>query len=300
MRGFAILFTLSILTACRTAPKALPLKPLVLTTDFGLRDGAVSAMKGVAYGVDERLVVSDLTHEIPPFDVWQSALRLQQTYRYWPAGTVFVTVVDPGVGSARRSLVALSKSGHIFVGPDNGHLSLIADEVGLQSVRILDERTMRRGGSDESYTFHGRDLYAYVGAQLASGRLDLTQTGPEAATPIVRLNYQRATTASGMIQGMIPILDPNYGNVWTNVPKSMVQATFGDARELRVYVAYRGRKAFEGKLPVVNTFAGVAAGQPLLYFNSLLNLALALNQGNFARVHQLGAGPEWTITISKP
>src|ERR1035437_4230905 len=105
---------------CRCDAGDVPTPPLVLMTDFSLKDGAVSTMKGVAYQVDPRLVVSDLSHEIPPYDIWQGAYRLSQTYKYWPKGTVFVSVVDPGVGSERRSLAIRAKSGHIFVGPDNG------------------------------------------------------------------------------------------------------------------------------------------------------------------------------------
>ena len=122
---------------------------VVLTTDFGLRDGAVSAMKGVAiYGVDDLVPVSDLTHEIPPFDVWtRRRFVLQQTYRYWPAGTVFVTVVDPGVGSARRSLAVRTKTGHVFVGPDNGHLTRSSPtKPGVDVVRVIDETKLAPTG----------------------------------------------------------------------------------------------------------------------------------------------------------
>lgn len=293
MRATFALFALMLLTECRSVTPTSPMHPLILTSDFGLRDGSVSALKGVAYGVDERLIVSDLSHEIAPFDIWQAALRLQQTFRYWPAGTVFVTVVDPGAGSARRAIALRTKSGHVFVGPDNGYASLVVDDAGLESARTFDEKIAPAG-------LTGRDLYAYVGAQLASGHWTFAQLGSEATVPPVHLDYQRATSSSGIIQGIIPVLDATYGNVWTNVPKTMVQSTFPAARELRVYVAYRGKKTFEGKLSLATTYSAVPIGQPVLYFNSVMNLALAVNQGNFARLHQIGSGPEWTITISKP
>src|SRR3712207_6613575 len=101
--------------ACTSRPKA----PLVLNSDFGLKDGAVSAMKGVAYSVDSQLVISDLTHEITPYDISEGAFRLYQALPFWPQGTVFVVVVDPGVGSARNAIAARTRSGHYFIGPDN-------------------------------------------------------------------------------------------------------------------------------------------------------------------------------------
>ena len=102
-------------------------RALVYQTDFGLKDGAVAAMKGVAFSVSPELKQYDLTHEIPPFDIWQAAYRLQQTVSYWPSGTVFVSVVDPGVGSERKSVVAKTRSGHYIVTPDNGTLTLVAE-----------------------------------------------------------------------------------------------------------------------------------------------------------------------------
>ena len=105
--------------------------PLVLMTDFGTADGAVSAMHGVAYGVDPKLTISDLTHQIPDYDIWLGAYRLYQTANYWPQGTVFVSVIDPGVGTNRKSVVLKTKGGRYFVGPDNGLFTLIAERDGV-------------------------------------------------------------------------------------------------------------------------------------------------------------------------
>ncbi|MEO5958953.1 MAG: SAM-dependent chlorinase/fluorinase, partial [Opitutaceae bacterium] len=137
---------------------------LVLQTDFGLKDGAVAAMRGVAVGVSARLSVHDLSHENTPFDIWEGAYRLRQAAPFWPAGTVFVSVIDPGVGTERKSIVAQTKSGHFFVTPDNGTLTLVAEALGIAAVRAIDETKHRRQGSERSYTFHGRDVYVYVGA----------------------------------------------------------------------------------------------------------------------------------------
>src|ERR1700759_2168594 len=119
-------------------------KIVVYQSDFGLKDGAVSEMKGVAMGVSPDLTLFDLTHEIPAYNIWEAAYRLQQTVPYWPAGTVFVSVVDPGVGTTRKSVVLKTKSGHYIVTPDNGTLTLVAESLGIESVRQIDEALNRR------------------------------------------------------------------------------------------------------------------------------------------------------------
>ena len=133
----------------------VPQSALVLLTDFGTSDGAVSAMHGVAFGVDPTLNVSDLTHDIPDYDIWLGAYRLYQTANYWPQGSVFVAVVDPGVGTARKSVVLKTKEGRYFVGPDNGLFTLIAERDGVAELREINEKVNRLAGSSESYTFHG-------------------------------------------------------------------------------------------------------------------------------------------------
>ena len=104
---------------------------LVLQTDFGLSEGSVAEMKGVAFRVSRSIPMFDLTHLIPPFDILEAAVRLRQTVPVWPAGTVFVSVVDPGVGTARRAVVARTRRGHLIVTPDNGTLTLVADALGV-------------------------------------------------------------------------------------------------------------------------------------------------------------------------
>ena len=155
------------------------MNPLIFQSDFGVQDGAVSAMYGVAYTVDSQLRVFDLTHEIEPYSIWDASYRLIQTLAYWPEGSVFVSVVDPGVGSDRRSIVAKTSTGQYIVTPDNGTLTHIKRRVGISQARIIDETVNRLRGSEESYTFHGRDVYAYTGARLASGKIDFDQVGPE-------------------------------------------------------------------------------------------------------------------------
>ncbi len=219
----------------RTAPRAIALalmlasgiaaanEALVIQTDFGLKDGAVSAMKGVAFGVDRTLPLYDLTHEIPAYNIWEASYRLYQTLQYWPKGTVFVSVVDPGVGTDRHSVVLKTKSGHYIVTPDNGTLTLVAEHFGIDTVRQIDEKLNRLKGSEKSYTFHGRDVYAYTGARLASGAISYEQVGPLLPAEVVKIPYQPAVAEKdGTLKGTIPILDVQYGNVWTNIDDALL------------------------------------------------------------------------------
>ena len=197
-------------------------KNLVIQSDFGLADGAVSAMYGVALSVDEDLNIYDLTHEIPQYDIWEASYRLIQTVDYWPAGTVFVSVVDPGVGSDRRSVVAKTVNGQYVVTPDNGTLTHLKRMLGIEGVRIIDETINRLPNSGESYTFHGRDVYVYTAARLAAGIIDFAGVGPEAETDtIVELPVIEATKDDNCVSGTIDVLDVRFGSLWTNIPRTL-------------------------------------------------------------------------------
>lgn len=273
---------------------------LVVQTDFGTKDGAVAAMKGVAVGVDPHLAIFDLSHENTPYDVWEAAYRLKQTVTYWPAGTVFVSVIDPGVGTERASVVLQTKSGHFFVGPDNGTWTLVVEELGIAAVRRIDEQLNRRAGSEKSYTFHGRDIYAFTGARLASGKITYEQVGPLLEPKVVSLPYERAAVAGSVLKGTIPLIDFHYGNVWTNIPDTMLnelKPNFGD--QFLVVIFHDGREAYCGVMPYARTFGDVPEGAPLLYLNSLLNVGFALNRGSFSQKHGLASGGGWTVKIER-
>jgi len=276
-----------------------PAKIVVLQTDFGVKDSAVSEIKGVMYSVDKSLVISEVTQEIPPFNIWEAAYRLFQASAYWPKGTVFVSVVDPGVGTARKSIVALSSDGHYYVTPDNGTLTFIADNIGIVAVRQIDESKHRLIGSQVSYTFYGRDVYGYTAAKLAAAKITFEQVGPLLTEPLVKLNYQKALIKNQVLYGTIVILDSNYGNVWTNISQDLAKQfglSVGKSYWVKIY--YRDQKKYEGELRLHNTFGEQPIGAPLLYFNSLLNLSIALNQASFAQAHAIGAGEDWHIEIS--
>jgi len=279
---------------------ALAENALVIQTDFGTKDGAVAAMKGVAFGVDSHLAIFDLSHENTPYDIWEAAYRLKQSATFWPAGTVFVSVVDPGVGTERASIVLQTKSGHYFVGPDNGTWTLVAEELGIAAVRRIDEKVNRRAGSEKSYTFHGRDIYAYTGARLASGKITYEQVGPLLEPKVVSLPYEHAAVSGGALKGTIPMIDFHYGNVWTNIPDTLfneLKPAFGD--KFTVVIFHDSKEAYRGVIPYTRTFGDVPEGSPLLYLNSLMNVAFALNMGSFSEKHGLSSGGTWTVRIER-
>ncbi|GAA8886877.1 S-adenosyl-l-methionine hydroxide adenosyltransferase family protein [Helicobacter pylori] len=289
-----------ILSACIGLSSVCAGNALILQTDFSLKDGAVSAMKGVAFSVDSNLKIFDLTHEIPPYNIWEGAYRLYQSANYWPQGSVFVSVVDPGVGTNRKSVVLKTKNGQYFVSPDNGTLTLVAQTLGIDSVREIDEKANRLKGSEKSYTFHGRDVYAYTGARLASGAITFEQVGPELPAKVVEIPYQKAKATKGEVKGNIPILDIQYGNVWSNISDRLLnQAGIKRNDTLCVTISKGSKKKYEGKMPYVASFGDVLKGQPLIYLNSLLNVSVALNMDNFAQKYQIKSGADWNIDIKK-
>ncbi|WP_368198427.1 S-adenosyl-l-methionine hydroxide adenosyltransferase family protein [Aeromonas sp. R7-4] len=292
----ALVLALSLVGAGAFASEAL-----VFQTDFGLKDGAVSAMKGVAFGVDRTLPLHDLTHEIPAYNIWEASYRLYQTLQYWPEGTVFVSVVDPGVGTERKSVVLKTRSGHYIVSPDNGTLTLAAEHFGIEAVRQIDEKTNRLKGSEKSYTFHGRDVYAYTGARLASGAISFEQVGPELPAEVVTIPYQPAVVEQdGTLKGTIPILDVQYGNVWTNIDEALLgKAGIHKGDNACIRISEGDALKYEGKAPYVSSFGDVPEGQPLVYLNSLLQVSVALNMDSFAARHQVQSGANWHISLKK-
>lgn len=295
-----ILFLLGLVWGISATSVFAQKNALVFLTDFGEKDGAVSSMKGVAFGVDRSLPLFDITHEIPPFNIWEAAYRLNQTASYWPKGTVFVCVVDPGVGTNRRAVVLKTTSGHFFVSPDNGTLTLVAERLGIDEIRMIDEKRHRLKGSELSHTFHGRDLFAYTGARLAAGHIDFSYVGPKLPDAVVAIPHQKAELRSGTLSGTIPVLDQPFGNVWTNIGNDLFQkmdVKKGDRLCVKLY--HNGLRIYSGKMPYKDSFGDVPEGQPLIYINSLLNVSVALNMDNFAATYHIQSGADWKIDLKK-
>jgi S-adenosylmethionine hydrolase len=278
-------------------------RALVLSSDFGTTERFVASMKGVALGVDSNLQVHDLTHHIEPFNIWQASYMLAGTIDFWPKGTVFVSVVDPGVGTDRRSVVVKTGTGHYVVTPDNGSLTLVADKQGVLEIRQIDEATNRRPGSETSHTFHGRDVYAYTGARLAAAVIQFEEVGPLLDSNIVRLPYQQPKRLDDdSVIGNITHIEMPFGNVVTNIPASLVDAlgiSPKDNAVVFVEISRTGTPVFQQSIPYTQSFGYVGQGLPLLYSDSLQTIGLAVNSGNFAQQYKVQAGADWTIRLVK-
>lgn len=282
------------------APTGWSAGPLVLQSDFGVKDAAVASMKGVAVSVSPELDIYDLTHEVPAYNIWEASLRLAQVAEYWPRGTVFVSVVDPGVGTERKSVVLKTKSGHYFVSPDNGSLTAVAELLGVDAVREIDEAVNRLANSENSYTFHGRDVYAYTGARLAADVISFAEVGRELPAEVLSIPYQKPHFAEGRIVGNIEILDPQYGNIWTNIDRRSFQLlNLEPGDRVNIEIADGDHLVLTQTLPYFPTFGRVQVGEPLLYLNSLNKVSLAINQGNYSETFNIQSGASWSIRIEK-
>lgn len=273
--------------------------PLVYQTDFGLVDGAVSAMYGVAYSVNPALKIHDLTHDITPYNIWEASYRLIQTINYWPENTVFVSVVDPGVGSNRKSVVVKTNSGRYIVTPDNGTLTHVIRLEGIAEAREIDENVNRLPRSGESYTFHGRDVYAYTGARLAAGIIDFEGVGPALdVQELVSLPIVEPVIEGNAVCGTIDVLDVRFGSLWTNIPRTLFLETgvrYGD--RVSITIENDTRTVYRNIILFARSFADVYVGEALSYVNSLDCVAVAINQGSFARAYNIGTGNSWRIRI---
>lgn len=253
---------------------------IVFMTDFGVVDDSVALCRGVMYSIMPDVRIVDLTHEVKPFSILDGARFLYGATPYYPAGTVFVVVIDPGVGSSRKAIVAHSKRGQYFVLPDNGLLTLIDQRDGIDAVREI-TNTDWMIGTKMSSTFHGRDIFSPVGAHMARGD-DWTKVGPE-MTPkdLVRLELKASTIDDRGLSATVIATDGPFGNLVTNVDAEDF-LKLGYQRGQEVPVTVNGR---EMKIKFVKTFSDVPLGQPLLYVDSRGRIALAVNQNNFAAMY---------------
>lgn len=274
---------------------------LVMQSDFGLADGAVSAMYGVALQVCDSLQIFDLTHEIPPYNIFEASYRLVQTVEYWPKGSVFVSVVDPGVGSKRKSVVALTKDGHYIVTPDNGTLTHVNKDIGIQAIREIEETKHRRKNTEASYTFHGRDVYAHTGAKLASEQITFEEVGELLSVEdIIMLPTSDTVLGSDSVSGSIDALDVRFGSLWTSIDRQSflkLNIEFGERVEVSIY--NNAALVYQNSIIYGRSFADVMIGGALVYVNSLYRMGIAINQGSFAKAYNIGVGQQWKVTLRR-
>ena len=274
---------------------------LIIQTDFGLYDGAVNAMYGVAYGVSKDLDIFNLMHEIKPFDIWDASYRLTQVINYWPENTVFVSVVDPGVGTNRKSVVAKTNDNHYIVTPNNGTLTHTLKKFGIKELREIDESVNRLKNSYESYTFHGRDVYVYTAARLAAGVISYEEVGPELSVDeVVTFDTKDAYIKDDKIIGIIDVLDKRFGSPWTNISLDLVKKLGVDYNDdLDVVIKHNDKIVYNNDMKLLKSFGDTNVGKELVFINSLLNVSFAINQGSFAERYNINSGTEWTVEIKK-
>ena len=274
---------------------------IVLQSDFGLADGAVATMIGVCLSVDPTLEVYNSTHEITTYNIFEASYRLLQVFPYLPEGSVFVSVVDPGVGTTRKSLVVKTNDNKYIVTPNNGTLTHIHNFIGIKEVREIYEETNRRKNSEFSYTFHGRDVYAYTAARLASGIISYEEVGPSLALEeIYTLPVVESEIGEDYIKGAVDILDVRFGSLWTSIRKDDFKKLNPEFFEsFEVSISKGDMLVYQNRVKYAQTFGDVRVGSPILYVNSLDCMALAINQGSFAKAYNIGVGKEWIIEIRK-
>jgi S-adenosylmethionine hydrolase len=274
-------------------PSAHP--TIVFMTDFGTANDAVAICKAVILGIQPGVRIMDITHQVTPFSIEEGARFLAGVTPYYPSGTIFLVVVDPGVGTPRKAIVARSKKDQFFVLPDNGLIGPVAARDGIDSVREIANPAWMIGDKVSS-TFHGRDIFSPAAAHLAAGD-DWTQVGPElTAKDLVPLKHTAAVILQKGIDGQVIALDDPFGNLITNISREDFEK-LGYSFNAKIAIQIGGRPFVA---PYEKTFNSVPLGQPLLYIDSRGRVALALNQGDFSRAHNIVPPVPIFIPRAKP
>ncbi len=285
--AFSILYILSLASGCsrdgvpndtavtKQASTAPP--TIVFMTDFGTANDAVAICRAVIFSIAPQNVrLTDITHQVTPFSIEEGSRFLAGVTPYYPAGTVFLVVVDPGVGTSRKAVIVKSKRDQYFVLPDNGLITPVIDRDGLESAHEITNSTWMIQAAVSS-TFHGRDIFSPAAAHLALG-WDYTEAGP-AVPELVRLNPKTATVTEKGIEGDIIGLDDPFGSLITDVPGDEFKKLGYNLND-RVTVQIDKKPV---TVPYVKTFMDVPVGQSLLYVDSRGRVGIADNEGNYAK-----------------
>ncbi len=303
IRGFALFILVLVLgcVSCSRQPAqneasaglqaaSAPRPTIVFMTDFGTANDAVAICKAVIYSVAPDVRLTDITHQVTPFSIEEGSRFLAGVTPYYPPGTVFLVVVDPGVGTSRKAVIVKSKRGQYFVLPDNGLITPVIERDGLDSAReITNPAWMIQ--SAVSSTFHGRDIFSPAAAHLAAG-WDYHLAGPEVAQ-LVQLMPKSSTTTDRGIEGDIIGLDDPFGSLITDIPGDEFKKLgyrLGDKVTVRI-----NKKPVN--LPYVKTFMDVPVGESLLYIDSRGRVGIANNEGNYSK--KFGITPPGTIFIPR-
>lgn len=271
------------------------LNALLIQADF-----AGLVMTGVAYTVSDDLDVFNVRPLINLYDIAEASASLEYNAQTWPSGTVFVSVIDPGVGTNRKSVVLETRNGLYFVSPDNGSLSGVAQSYGIKAVREIDESVNRRPETDWSHTFHGRDVYSYTGARLAANVISFEQVGPLLEPKVMLLEVSRGKFEDDVLVGLVTGGTGRLGNISFNIDRALFQKITPVYGELyRVVITLQDTVAWEGTIPYAKSFGSVTTGENLMFMNSSGRLSIAVNQGSFASKYGIGSGSDWHIRITR-
>ena len=258
-----------------------PSRPtIVFMTDFGTANDAVAICKAVILGIEPDARIMDITHQVTPFSIEEGSRFLAGVTPYYPSGTVFLVVVDPGVGTSRKAVIVKSKKGQYFVLPDNGIITPVTDRDGLEGAHEI-TNTAWMIGDNISSTFHGRDIFSPAAAHLAAGE-DWTLAGPEVGD-LVRLSPRTATVEANGITGPVIGLDDPFGSLITDIEGvdfKKLGYQVGDKVTLKV-------DKTQYTFPFEKTFMGVPVGQPLVYIDSRGRVGIAVNQGDFSKKYHV-------------
>ena len=280
------------------------MKPfVVIQTDFSLTWSAVSSMKGVMKIVDPTLQIEDITHDIKNFSPWEASMSLNTVEPYWPKGTVFVSVVDPGVGTSRKASVALLENGNYVVTPDNGALTHLLHRVGVKEIREIDETVNRFKAQEEVSVFHGRELFGYCAAKLAAGLITFEEVGPAyPVSDIVECEeyYIKPVLGDCHAQGFIQSGLKHFGGVQMNITnEEWKKCGFQLGDTVAIRITHDGEGVFHENVLYHESFGYVKKGDPILYCGSSQYLCLDCNMDNFMAVYGIDSGKEWEIEFTK-
>ena len=278
----------------------MPMKPIIaIQTDFGVGGG--STVHGTCLMVDPELEVYEISHSIERFNIRAAARSLYNIVPFWPEGTVFVSVIDPGVGTSRRASVALLNNGSYVVTPDNGSLSLLLDSPGVKAVRTIDETVNRLKGTEKVSIFHGRDLFAYCAARLASGIIDFEGVGPEyPVDEIVRYKEAGYSVSEGKAEGTVTGMMRTFGNLETSIPIPAAEsAGLLPDTDVHVVISSETGIVYDSFVPYRASFGWVPQGKEVVYNSSDGVVGIGINLGSFAERYGIDPAAQLTIVIGK-
>lgn len=272
---------------------------IVIQTDFGIGGG--SAMRGTCKKVDPELDIYEVNHNIEKFNVKDASRYLFHHVSYWPEGTVFVSVVDPGVGTSRRASVAKLKNGSYVVSPDNGSLTYLLDNPGIEAIRVIDETKNRLKGTENVSIFHGRDLFAYCAAKLASGIIDFEGVGQEyPVSEIIRFEEPEYELTDSGAKGYVVGMMKAFGNIETNIPLNVMNDLHIDNGDsVKVVIRDNDKVIYDSTIPYKTSFGYVNVGEEVLYNSSDGVIGIGINQGSFADKYSISTIKDLEIEIGK-